>query len=70
MAAKFTPGFRVSTADVVVLVVGLVLAHFFLVCNLFRVSRSVERLHGMLGAGERIDLLFDSHQRRRREGYP
>jgi hypothetical protein len=58
---EFSPGFRLSHLDVLVLVVGLILsvalgvltwwiglaigfviAHFFLFCNLFRLSRGLE----------------------------
>jgi len=61
--AKFSPGFRVSAVDLVVLVVGAIataalasidaswglviglpVAHFFLFCNVFRVSRAFELL--------------------------
>ena len=61
--AKFSPGFRISSLDLFVLVagvagvvalgavtwwyglvVGIVLAHFFLFCNVFRVSRPLELL--------------------------
>lgn len=63
MASKFSPGFRLSVLDSVVLtagvagavtlsamewrmalVVGIPLAHFFLFCNVFRVSRTLELL--------------------------
>ena len=71
-AAKFSPGVRLSSVDVFVLVAGtagvaaastvtwwygllsgIVLAHFFLFCNVFRVSRPLE----LLWAGAFVTLV-------------
>ena len=61
MVPRFAPGFRISTLDVLILIVGsaaaiglalevwwwgyivaMVVGHFFLFCNVFRISRILE----------------------------